>query len=162
MNNKPKTRPTLADARRKAENYCSYQERSHREVQNKLYNMGLSEAEIDDVLVHLIKANFLNEERFANAFAGGKFRTKHWGKVKIKNEMRNKGVNDALIASTINSFSTEEYSNMLRTVMLKKDKSIKEINPLKRIQKLRVFLIGKGFESELVFSETNKYFKEKY
>ena len=69
-------------AHAKLEHYCAYQERSQQEVRDKLYNYGLHSAEVEDVICELIGANFLNEERFANAYALGKFRIKQWGEIK--------------------------------------------------------------------------------
>src|SRR5260370_41440437 len=72
--------------------YCAYQERSHREVKNKLFEYGLRPGEVDEILSHLIIEGFLNEERYAKAFAGGKFRIMKWGKIKIQRELELAGV----------------------------------------------------------------------
>ncbi len=67
----------------KAESYCAYQERCQQEVRDKLYSWGLHEVQVENVIAELIASNFINEERFAKAYAGGKFRIKKWGRVKI-------------------------------------------------------------------------------
>ena len=56
----------------KIKQYCAYQERCHSEVRNKLYGFGLNSEEIETIISTLIQENFLNEERFALAYAGGK------------------------------------------------------------------------------------------
>ena len=76
-------KPTLAEATLKLEYYCSYQERCHQEVVDKLYQLGMKSDEIDAIVVHLLQHNFLNEERFARSFARGKHRIKSWGKIRI-------------------------------------------------------------------------------
>ena len=68
-------------AQLKLANFCAYQERSQQEVREKLVKMGISSDDLEDIIVFLISENFLNEERFAIAYAGGKFRVKHWGKL---------------------------------------------------------------------------------
>ena len=72
------------EALQKAKQYCAYQERCHTEVKAKLYELGMNKKEVDELLSELISDNYLNEERFAIQFAGGKFRIKQWGRIKIK------------------------------------------------------------------------------
>ena len=79
---------TLEEARKKLEYYCTYQERCHQEVTRKLREMKMIPEAIDQIIVHLIKENFLNETRFAQSFARGKFRIKKWGKQRISNELK--------------------------------------------------------------------------
>ena len=79
---------TLSEARLKLEYYCSYQERCHLEVVDKLKQLGMTKPEVDELVVHLIQNDFLNEERFARAFARGKHRIKSWGKIRIVNELK--------------------------------------------------------------------------
>src|SRR5882757_6205956 len=81
------SRITPAQARGKIQKYCAYQERSHQEVKHKLHTYGLTVDEADEIISSLITDNFLNEERFAKAFAGGKFRIKKWGRNKIEHEL---------------------------------------------------------------------------
>ena len=83
---------TEQDALKKIKHYCAYQERCHSEVKEKLYSFGLYKQQVENILSKLIEDNYLNEERFAIAFAGGKFRMKHWGRKKIEYELRQKQV----------------------------------------------------------------------
>src|SRR5579863_890568 len=78
--------------------YCAYQERSHQEVRNKLFNYGLRSTSVDEILSHLITEGFLNEGRYAKAFAGGKFRIMKWGKLKIRKALEISGVSPRNIA----------------------------------------------------------------
>ena len=64
-------------ALQKIKHFCSYQERSHQEVKEKLYSFGLYKADVELLLSQMIEENYLNEERFAIAFAGGRFRIKN-------------------------------------------------------------------------------------
>ena len=155
-----KTRPTLAQARIKAEKYCAYQERSHSEVRNKLFNMGLNSEETDDVLLHLIEHNFLNEERFAIAYAGGKFRSKKWGKKKIIYQLKAKGINGKLIQQALGEIKESDYKETLLAELKKKDGIMKELNPLKRMAKISKYLFGKGFEQDMVIDAVKKYYNK--
>ena len=76
----------------KAESYCAYQERCQQEVRDKLYSWGLHEVQVENVIADLIASNFINEERFAKAYAGGKFRIKKWGRVKISIELKRRKI----------------------------------------------------------------------
>src|SRR5258706_6169221 len=95
--------------------YRAYQERSHREVKNKLFEYGLKSGEVDEILSHLITEGFLNEERFARAFAGGKFRILKWGKIKIQHELEAEGLTPRCIARGLSEISSADYSKTLHS-----------------------------------------------
>ena len=67
---------TLKEAQAKLESYCAYQERCHKEVNQKLRDMKMIPEAIEVIKLHLLEHNFLNETRFAQAFARGKFNHK--------------------------------------------------------------------------------------
>jgi regulatory protein len=157
---KPKTRPTLQQARLKAEKYCAYQERSQLEVKNKLIGMGLTIAETNEILVELVRNNFVNEERFAYAFAKGKLKIKKWGNRKITMALKNKGITENLIQKVLKEIDPNQYIVELRFNIQKKDRTLKENDPWKRAGKLKQYLMGKGFEPELVFREVDAFLKE--
>jgi regulatory protein len=94
---KPKKKLTPNQALIKAQMSCAYQERCQQEIRDKLYEWGLHSNEVENIIADLISTNFLNEERFAKAFAGGKFRIKKWGKVKIKIELKKRKISDYCI-----------------------------------------------------------------
>lgn len=135
----------------KIKSYCSYQERSHTEVKEKLYSFGLYKMDVEPILSQLIEENFLNEERFALAFASGKFRIKKWGKVKIKHELKQKRVSEYCIKLALGSINEEDYGNMLKGLFESKLKSLsKERNSNLKKQKVYNYLLQKGFESNRI------------
>lgn len=142
-------------AQSRLEHYCAYQERSQQEVRDKLYSYGLHSAEVEDVICDLIGSNFLNEERFANAYALGKFRIKHWGKLKIKQGLKFKRVGDSLIKKALNQINYDDYLQTLKDLLEKKDALLKEKNIFKRRQKLLSYGISKGYETDLIFDCLN-------
>ena len=96
----------------KAKHYCAYQERCHSEVKDKLYSFGLNKKEVEQILSQLIEENYLNEERFAIQFAGGRFRIKQWGRVKIKYELKQKQVSEYSIKKALEQIKETEYRNL--------------------------------------------------
>jgi regulatory protein len=138
-------------AQLKLANFCAYQERSQQEVREKLVKMGISSDDLEDIIAFLISENFLNEERFAIAYAGGKFRVKHWGKLKIKNALRLKGTSEPCIRKALKLIDHETYIQVLKIEIKRKAKEIPESNVIKKMNKLAAYLIGKGFESDLVW-----------
>lgn len=130
--------------------WCAYQERSQQEVRDKLYDYGLHKAQVELLLSSLITDGFLNEERFAIAFAGGKFRILGWGKVKIKLALKQKKVSDYCIRKAIQQIDDNAYLKKLNQVVQKRSKEEKEKDPFKRKYKLAQYTISRGFESDLV------------
>ena len=147
---------TKEQALQKLRHYCAYQERSHREVRDKLYQLGVWKKEHDEIIASLIEDNYLNEERFAIAFAGGKFRMKQWGRVKIRYELKQKQVSDYSIKKAMKQIDEEEYENLLRKLAENKYASLKNEQHLVRKKKTQDYLLQKGFEPELISKALNE------
>ncbi|RZK80205.1 MAG: RecX family transcriptional regulator [Pedobacter sp.] len=150
MEEPKKIKLTKKQALPKAEHYCAYQERSQQEVRDKLYTWGLWMTEVEEVISELIENNFLNEERFAKAYVSGKFRIKHWGKIKIKQGLRLKQITDKMIASALNTIDYDDYLLTILILAQKKLPLIKDKDPLKKKYKLITYLMSKGFENNLI------------
>ena len=131
--------------------YCSYQERSHNEVKEKLYSFRLRKQAVDEIMAKLIEENFLDEERFAIQFAGGKFRMKQWGRMKIIQALKQKGVSQYCIKKAMNEIDEMAYRQVLQKLADRKWNSLrKEPHLLTKLQKTRTYLMQKGFESGAV------------
>jgi regulatory protein len=138
-------------ALQKIRQYCAYQERNHREVKEKLYGYGLYKDEVEALLSQLIEENFLNEERYAIAFAGGKFRIKDWGKVKIKAALKQQQVSDYCIRKALSEIDEGEYLKKLEKLFETKKQTLRsEKNIFVKKKKLYMFLLQKGYEAEMV------------
>nr|WP_288833327.1 regulatory protein RecX [uncultured Flavobacterium sp.] len=144
---------TIKEAIQKIEHYCAYQERCHQEVEQKLRNMKMDSDKIDHIIAHLINENFLNEERFACSFARGKHRIKHWGKIRITNELKFRGINQTLINIALKEISPEEYYSTFDTLANRNWESIMEKNALKKRKKFCDFMLRRGFESNLIYDK---------
>ncbi len=147
----PKIIPTPDKALKKAESYCAYQERSQQEVRDKVYSWGLHKKEVEEIISTLISTGYLKEERFASAFAGGKFRIKKWGKKKIRLALQNKQVSEPLIRKALAEIDEKDYKKTLKEVIASRSKQIKEKNVLKRKYKIASYAISRGFEPEKVW-----------
>ena len=133
--------------------YCVYQERSHLEVRNKLYSYGLYRNDVDDIMATLITDGFLNEERFAKAFTGGKFRIKKWGRIKITRALELKGISSNCIRIGLREIAEESYIETLRKLLEDKRQTLSEASPFTLREKLSAYAIQKGYEPELVWKE---------
>jgi regulatory protein len=140
--------------KRKIEHYCAYQERCQQEVRNKLYELGGYTSDIEQIITQLIEANFLNEERFAIAYAGGKFRIKQWGKVKIIKELKFRKISPYCIKKAIQQIDDDSYVKTLLAIIIKKNKHYLKLSSAEKY-KLANFAISKGFESRLVWDIIN-------
>ncbi|MEJ7610319.1 MAG: regulatory protein RecX [Ferruginibacter sp.] len=135
----------------KIKHYCAYAERSHAEVKKKLYGFGLYKTEADEILSRLIEENYLNEERYALAFAGGHFRMKSWGKTKIRYELKQRSVSEYCIKKALSSIPEDDYRETLRKLFNAKLALLAgEQNVFTKKKKLQNYLVGKGYEFELV------------
>jgi regulatory protein len=141
---------TKEQALQKARHYCAYQERCHREVKEKLYSFGLYKKDVEDALSTLIEENYLNEERFAIQFAGGHFRMKQWGRVKIRYELKQKQVGEYCIKKAMAAIDEDDYARTLEKLATDKWETLKGETGYARRGKLQDHLIRKGYEQTLV------------
>lgn len=147
---------SFEEARKKIYRYCAYQERSHQEVKNKLYNLGLPTGQVNELLAHLIAEGFVNEERFAKAFAGGKFRLKKWGRIKISRALEIRGLTPTCIRIGLSEIDGEEYAHTLSKLVKKKVNEYAESDKFKLRDRVAKSMILKGFEPELVWNEVKR------
>ena len=141
---------TKEQALQKLKHYCAYQERAHQEVRDKLYQLGVWKKDHDEIIATLIEESYLNEERFAVAFAGGKFRIKQWGRVKIRYELKQKGVSEYSIKKAMKQIDEDSYQKTLQELASTKYRSLKQDQWMIRKKKTIDHLIQKGYEPELV------------
>lgn len=147
---------TLTEATKKLEHYCAYQERCHQEVVQKLKGMRMIPEAIDQIVGHLIKENYLNEERFAKNFTRGKFRVKKWGKNRIVRELKLRDISAFNIKSGLKEIEEGEYLTALDELSKKRLEQITETNPLKKKKKLADYLLYRGWENHLVYDKINE------
>ncbi len=147
---------SLLEVVQKLEYYCSYQERCHAEVNEKLKGFLISSDDKDKIIVHLIHENFLNEERFASVFSISKFRQKKWGTIRIKNELKARKISDYLITKSLKEIPAEEYEVTFQTLAEKHWETITEKIAIKKRKKFCDYLLRKGWESNWVYEKVKQ------
>ncbi|MBL7842497.1 MAG: RecX family transcriptional regulator [Cyclobacteriaceae bacterium] len=151
---------TPEEAKQKILRYCAYQERSHQEVKNKLYSFGLFSSDVNEIISFLITEGFLNEERFARTFAGGKFRMKSWGRLKIVRELEARGLTRNCIKLGLKEIDEQDYhSTLIRLLQKMGDQTLERDLFVKR-DKIARYTIQKGFEPELVWKAIKQLFPD--
>ena len=138
--------------------YCAYQERSVKEVTDKLKTFEISEKDLEEIINYLIDNKFVNDERFAHAFVRGKINQSGWGVNKIRFHLIQKGVSKEIIDEALQSFDEEAYRQRLVEVLKAKAKTVKAANDFERNRKLAAYAIQKGFEAPLVWEVIRKGF----
>lgn len=142
----------VKEAVRKAAMFCAYQERTQPEVRDRLKEWGVWGDEAEEVITALIEQNYLNEERFAKSFAGGKFRVKNWGRRKIRQHLQQRGISGYNLDQAMKEIAPDDYRETLVSLLDKKRQNIRDDNPLVVKQKLVRYALSKGYESDLIFS----------
>lgn len=150
---------TIAEANKKIEGYCAYQERCHKEVVAKLKEMRMIPEAIDQIVANLIQDNYLNEERFAKSFARGKFNIKRWGRNRIVNELKQRNISQYNIKTALLEIDDEVYLETFDILAKRRLETIKETNIQKRKKKLADYLLYRGWESHLVYNKVNELCK---
>lgn len=151
-----KKRISLIEAIVKIRTFCNYRERCHKEVRDKLYDLGLWKRDVEMAMMQMMDENMLNEERYARSYVRGHFNNKHWGKTKITYELRSKQIHDRLIQMAMTEIEDEAYEKTIQKLISKKLKEVKG-NTFEKQQKVSRYLMGKGF----TYGEFSIFLKEK-
>ena len=131
--------------------FCNYQPRCHKEVRNKLYEIGATTPEVEEIISELITDNLLNEEAYARAVARGRFRIKHWGKKKIVQHLKLNKISDYCIKKALSEIDPEEYEKTLIKLTTRKWNELKkERSPNARKFNVYRYMLQKGYEPDLV------------
>ena len=135
--------------------YCAYQDRTQQQVRDKLYDLGLRSDVVEEVITALVTDGFINEERFARSFAGGKFRIKKWGRLKIEHQLKMKGLTEYCVRAGMKEIEDDDYLKTLEELASKKYESLNGTEAIKK-EKTKRFLANKGYEFDLI----NKVLRE--
>jgi len=152
---------SIQEITRKMERYCIYQDRCHKEIEQKLNEFVLIEEARSQIILHLLEHNFLNEERFSKSFARGKFNIKKWGKLRIVRELKFRDISEYNIKTALKEIDAEEYLKTIETITERRNQSISEPDFYKRKKKLTDFLIRKGFEYDLIYATIKNVLEKK-
>lgn len=144
---------TKSELLTKLEQYCTYQERCFKEVEEKLFSLKATQSEKESILIHLIENNYINEERFAKSFVRGKHNYKNWGRNRIKNELKFRNITSKIIEIALQEINNENYIEKFNKLAEKNWDSIKEKKGQKKNKKFVDFLLRKGFETDLIYEK---------
>ncbi len=144
----------------RAARLCSTHEHSAADISEKLRQWGLPESEAGKAVDWLIREKFIDEERFASYFVRDKFRINHWGKVKIRYALRQKGIPEKLADEALLTLDDQEYRGACHTILRQKVRTLKEENFLKKKAKLIQFGMQRGFESALLYELADEVLKK--
>ena len=136
----------------KIQSYCLYQERCVKEVKNKLFSLKVSSKSANDIIEYLIDNDFLNEERYTLMFIQGKLRIKKWGRIKLKYELRLKGIDIKIINEHINQINEQDYINYFNEFSIKKIKFLKGSRDQKKRSFINYFTY-RGWENNLIYQK---------
>lgn len=139
---------TFLEIKQKLVNYCVYQDRCHKEVEQKMWDYLLVPEAKDEILLYLMKENYLNEERFARSYIRGKFYMKSWGRNKIRNHLKFKGVPEKLINSCFDEIEDDDYYKTLNKLYNNYYSKITGLQVYQKKSKTIKYLLSKGFEYE--------------
>jgi len=143
---------TVKEALAKLMKFCVYRERCHQEVQDKLNKLQMIPEAQEQIIIKLLEDDFLNEERFAKAFVRDKFRFQHWGKYRLKRELKQRNISDYLIKKSLNQIDSQAYRESLEQLLEKRLRSIHDTHPLKIKRKVVNHLLRKGYEADLIYA----------
>ena len=138
-------------ALQKMQRYCAFQERCHSEVRQKLLELSVYGDTLEEIIAELIADNYLNEERFARSYARGKFRTKAWGRNRIKQELKMRRVSEYCIRKGLEEIEEDDYLATLEKVIHKKLEELRGEDLFTAQQKTAQYAMRKGYESELIW-----------
>lgn len=149
---------SIEEIKYKLEQYCIYQDRCHNDVEKKLSEYSLIPEAKEQITLHLLQENFLNEERFAKNYALGKFKNNKWGRIKIKYHLQGKGVSKSNIEIAVSQIDEDEYYKTLVRIAIKKANTVNEKNTFKKKTKITQYLYTRGFEMNLIMDTVKNIF----
>ncbi|MGB0357765.1 MAG: regulatory protein RecX [Flavobacteriaceae bacterium] len=147
---------SVHEALEKLRHYCAYQERCHKEVKDKLYSMQMIPDAVEQITGTLVAENYLNESRFAQQFAHGKFSIKHWGKLRITRELKARAISDYDIRKALLTIDEQAYLEKISSISSKKWQQLAGNSLQVRKQKLYQYLAYRGWETHLIYAEIDE------
>ena len=144
------------------ERYCTYQDRCHQEVERKLLEMRMIPEARDLIILHLLQGDYLNETRFAQSFARGKFKTKRWGKKRILQELKVRKISVFNQKIALKEIEENDYLDTFHTLAEKRWEQLDgERSVQKKKKKFADYLLYRGWESDLIWAKIKELTEKK-
>lgn len=141
---------TFEETKQKLVNYCVYQDRCHAEVEQKMREFVLIPEAKEEILLYLMKENYLNEERFTRSYIRGKFYIKSWGKTKIKIYLKQKGITEKLITKSFDEIDEDDYMKTIQRLYENYESKLKGLQAYQKKSKTIKYLLSRGFEYDKI------------
>ena len=142
---------TPQQALNRAAALCGRSEQCVHDIREKLLRWGLEADEADAIVNRLMKERFIDDERYARAYAHDKFLYNGWGPVKIRLMLRQKGISPEAIASALETVTSDQTEATLIKLLQSKWRTVQNREPrLARAAMLR-FAASRGFDSEMCY-----------
>lgn len=134
------------EIKQKMVNYCVYQDRCHKEVEQKMLEFTLIPEAKEEIILYLMKENYLNEERFTRSYIRGKFYMKSWGRNKIRQHLKQKGITEKLIQKCMDEIDVDDYATTLKKIAANYAAQQKGLQNYQKKIKTTRYLLSRGFE----------------
>ncbi len=148
--NQEKKSFTFDEIKQKLMYYCAYQDRCHFEVEQKMRDFLLIPEAKDELLLFLMKENYLNEERYTRSYIRGKFYIKNWGKNKIRLHLKQKQIDEKLIQRSMDEIHDEDYQSVLKKLYTSYFDNLKGLQAYQKSIKTTRYLLSRGFEYDRI------------
>nr|WP_314494084.1 regulatory protein RecX [uncultured Chryseobacterium sp.] len=141
---------TFEETRQKLVNYCVYQDRCHAEVEQKMKEFVLIPEAKEEIILYLLRENYLNEERFTRSYIRGKFNIKHWGKTKIRMHLKQKGITEKLIIRCYDEIHDDDYRKTIQRLYENYESKLRGLKDYQKKSKTVKYLLSRGFEYDVI------------
>ena len=148
---------TFEEIKQKLVNYCVYQDRCHAEVEQKMKEFLLIDEAKEEIILYLLKENFLNEERFTRSYIRGKFYIKHWGKNKIRMNLKQKQISEKMITICLDEIDEDDYRKTIARIYEDYISRQKGLQEYQKKSKTIKYLMSRGFEYEFILDTIENY-----
>ena len=136
----------------KIEQYCASQEHCAFDVKRKLTQQNIPVEITEQIIEKLLKTNFINHDRYCEAFTNDHIQIKKWGRLKIKSALKAKFLPTTSIHNAIQQIDKELYIENLNYLYSRKKRELTNEKDLqKKKAKLLRYLASNGYESDLIF-----------
>lgn len=124
---------------------CSKKEYCSKTIQDKLQSWEIPPQEIARIMQFLTQHQFIDDRRYARIYVEDKFRFNHWGKQKITQMLRQKGIPGEIIAEALQTIDHSDYDDQCLEILQQKLKTLPTDDIYKTKAKLVRFALGRGF-----------------
>lgn len=140
---------------------CAAAEQCAADICAKILKKGFSAEQADRMLSYLTAHGYIDDSRYAKAFASDKIRFSGWGRMKIRMALKAKGIADGVVSEALANISGEDYTEALENALAAKASGL-ELTDVRDRQRLYRHLASRGFESSVIIPAIRRYIAAKH